>query len=405
MPDYTKFYSNLAKTIKASEVRELLAIISRRPDVISFAGGIPDPALFPKKELAEVAREVIEMYGDVALQYSETKGALKVREEICNYMKARRGIPCEPEGMVVTTGSQSALDLLARVFINPGDIVVAENPTYLAAIGAFKNSGARFIGIPIDDDGMKTDVLEEKIKNMSPEERARVKFIYTIPISQNPAGVCMSLDRRKHLLEIASKYDLLVVEDDPYSYLTFDSGVDRTSLKTLDKEERVIYMSTVSKILAPGLRIGWVISNTDVARKIELVKQYVDLHSSTLTQFIVAESMRKGIVDQVISRALPRYKAKRDTMLKAIEESFPEYTWYSKPKGGLFIFVYVYKKGFYADLLLQKAIEEYKVAYVPGGSFHVDGTGRNSMRLNFSYPTHEQIVEGISRLAKLIKES
>lgn len=405
MVDYSKFYSNLARAIKASEIRELLAVISRRRDIISFAGGIPDPALFPRKELAEIAKEIIEVYGDQALQYSETKGVLAVREEICKYMKTRKHFNCDPEDLIITAGSQSALDIVARTLINPGDIVITENPTYLAAIGAFKNAGARLVGIPVDDNGMKTHVLEEKLRSFSTEERSKLKFIYTVPIAQNPAGVSMSYDRKKHLLEIASKYDLLVVEDDPYSYLIFEEGVDKTNLKALDSENRVLYMSTISKILAPGLRIGWVVAGHELSRKIELLKQYVDLHTSTLTQFIVGEAIRRGVVDQVISRALIHYKAKRDTMLKAIGENFPDYTWYSKPVGGLFIFVYVYKQGFNAGVLLSKAIDEYKVAYVPGGSFHVDGTGENSMRLNFSYPSHEQIVLGISRIAKLIKEA
>ena len=405
MVEYSKYYSKLALSIKASEIRELLAIIGRKKDVISFAGGIPDPLLFPREELAEIAKEVVTKYGDVALQYTETKGILEVRETICNFLARKKNISCEPEQVVITSGSQSALDLLARVFIDHGDVIIAENPTYLAAIGAFKNSGARFIGVPLDDKGMNVELLEKKLREMPREERMKVKFIYTIPIAQNPAGVTMSSERKKHLLEIASEYDLIIVEDDPYSYLVFEEGVDTQALKNMDKEGRVVYMSTVSKILAPGLRIGWVVADEDIARRIELVKQYVDLHTPSLTQLIVAEAMKRGVIDKVVSRALPHYKAKRDTMLKAMKEFFPEYTWYSKPVGGLFIFTYVHKEGFNAGQLLPKAIEEYKVAYVPGASFHVDGTGVNSMRLNFSYPTHEQIYEGIKRLAKLIEEA
>lgn len=405
MVNYSKYYSNLARSIKASEVRELLAIITKRREVISFAGGIPDPALFPREELAEIAKDVIAKYGNIALQYSETKGVLEVRETICNFLKRTKNVKCEPEEVVITTGSQSALDILARVFIDPGDIIIAENPTYLAAIGAFRNAGAKFIGIPLDDSGMRIDILEEKLRETPSEELERIKFIYTVPIAQNPAGVTLSKERKKELLEIASKYDLIIIEDDPYSYLVFEEGVDTNTLKSMDREGRVIYMSTVSKILAPGLRIGWITANIEIARKVELVKQYVDLHSPTLTQLIVSEAIKRGIIEKVVSKALPHYRAKRDTMLKAIKEHFPEYAWYSKPVGGLFIFTYIYKKGFDAGLLLPKAIDEYKVAYVPGGSFHVDGTGENSMRLNFSYPTHEQIYEGIRRLSKLIQEA
>lgn len=405
MPTHDRYFSKLAIKIKASEIRELLALIRGRKDVISFAGGIPDPVLFPKKELGELASKVVEIYGDHALQYSETKGIIEVRETIADFMAKRKNIKADPEDIIITTGSQQALDLISRVFIDPLDIVITENPTYLAALGAFKNVDARILGVKIDDYGMKTDLLEDMLKNMSPEERRRVKFIYVIPVAQNPAGVTMTRDRKKHLLEIASRYDLLVVEDDPYSYLVFEEGVDTASLKSLEKEGRVIYTSTVSKILAPGLRLGWVVADKDIIRKIEMVKQYADLHSPTLNQFILAEAIKTGVVDRVISRAIPHYKAKRDLMVKVMTETFPDYTWYSRPVGGLFIFTYVYKESFYADVLLEKAINQYKVAYVPGGSFHTDGTGRNSMRISFSYPTQEQIVEGITRLAKLIIES
>jgi len=405
VPVYSKYYSSLARSIKASEIRELLAIIKAKKNIISFAGGIPDPALFPREELAEIAKEVIELYGNDALQYSETKGVREVREVLCSYLAARKRLKCEAENLIITTGSQSALDLIARTLLDPGDMVITENPSYLAAIGAFRSVGARFIGIDIDNFGMKTHILEEKLKSMNEEERKRVKFIYTIPIAQNPAGVTLSSERKKHLLEIASQYDLLVVEDDPYSYLVFDENVDNTTLKALDSEERVIYISTISKILAPGLRIGWIVGPGDLIRRVELVKQYVDLHSPTLTQYIVAEAVKRGVIDKVISRAIPHYRAKRDLMLKVMSEYFPEYTWYSKPVGGLFVFAYVYKENFDAGRLLPIAIEKYGVAYVPGGSFHVDGRGANSMRISFSYPTHEQIIEGVKRLAALIKES
>lgn len=404
MVNYQKFYSSLAKSVKASEIRELLALIRGRRDVISFAGGIPDPALFPKERLSKIAEEVIIQYGNDALQYSETKGILEARETISDFLLRKKSIVADAEQIIITTGSQQALDLIARVFADPGDIIITESPSYLAALGAFKNARARIIGVKIDDYGMRTDILEDILRKMSPEERQRVKLIYTIPVGHNPAGVTMNGERKRHLLEIASQYDLLVVEDDPYSYITYEDA-DVSSLKSIDKEDRVIYLSTVSKILAPGLRLGWIVANPDIIRRIELLKQYADLHSPTLNQFILAEAIKRGVIDEVIAKAVPHYKAKRDAMLEAIEENFPEYTWYSKPVGGLFVFTYVYKDSFLADVLLEKAVKEYKVAYVPGGSFHPDGTGRNSMRLNFSFPSVEQIREGIARLAKLIKEA
>jgi len=402
--DYTKYYSELAKKIKASEIRELLALIRERKDIVSFAGGIPDPATFPKEKLAEISKYVIETYGDSALQYSETKGIIEVRETLSDFVWRYRYISADAEDIIITTGSQSALDIIARALIDPGDTIITENPTYLAALGAFKNSGAKIVGIPIDEKGIKTDSLEKKLKELA-ERRERVKFIYVIPVGLGPAGTTMDKDRKKHLLEIASKYDLLIVEDDPYSYIIFEPNVEVSSLKSMDSEGRVIYMSTVSKILAPGLRIGWIIANHELIRKFELIKQYVDLHSPTLNQYIVAEAVKRGIVIETVNKAVPRYRRKRDVMVKAIDDEMGELVQYYKPVGGLFVFTYVKTDKFYSDVLLEKALMQYKVAYVPGGSFHPDGTGRNSMRLNFSYPSEEQIEEGISRLASFIKES
>jgi len=399
LPVYDKFFSSVAKSIKASEIREILAIIRERKDVISLAGGIPDPQTFPREELAEFAKKMIIEMGNQALQYSETKGILEVREMLSHFLLESRGISVDAENIIVTTGSQQGLDLIARTFLDPGDIVITENPSYLAALGAFKIRGARLVGIKIDKQGMRTDLLEETVKKLVNEGK-KIKFIYTIPVGQNPAGTTMPPDRKKHLIEIANKYDLLVIEDDPYSYFIYDETVDITPLKAYDEEDRVIYMSTISKILAPGLRIGWLACPSGVTRKLELIKQYMDLHTPTLNQFIVAEAIRTGLVSQHAHKLSPFYKKKRDTMLKAIKDYFPENVWYTEPVGGFFVFVYVNKKGFDTGKLLYKAIDKYKVAYVPGKSFHTDGTGENSMRLSFRYPPPELIEEGIRRIPR-----
>jgi len=404
LPDFIKYYSDLAKKIKASEIRELLALIRERKDVISLAGGIPDPAIFPKEKLAQIAKYVIETYGDDALQYSETKGIIEVRETLSDFVLRYRQITADAEEIIITTGSQSALDILARTLVNPGDVVITENPTYLAALGAFKNNGAKIVGIPIDEKGIKTDILEQKLKSLI-ENGERVKLIYVVPVGQNPAGTTIDKDRKHHLLELASKYDTLIVEDDPYSYIIFEPNVEVASLKSMDSENRVIYISTVSKILAPGLRIGWMIAHPELIRKFELVKQYIDLHSPTLNQYIVAEAIKRGVITETVSKAVPRYRRKRDTMIKAIEEELGGLVRFYKPVGGLFVLTYVMDESFLADSLLGKALMEYKVAYVPGGSFHPDGSGRNSMRLNFSYPSEEQIMEGIRRLGLFIRSS
>lgn len=390
------------RSIRASEVRELLKLVRRAKDIISFAGGIPDPKYFPKEELAEIATKVIKEYGDYSLQYSETQGIYEVREEIAKFMYRTKKVKVDPDNIIVTTGSQQALDIIARTFISPGDKVITESPSYLAAIGIFRIAGADIIGIKMDDRGMRTLVLEEVIRRLI-EKGKKPKFIYTIPVAHNPAGLTMSLDRKKHLLEIASQYDLIIVEDDPYSAFVFEETADITPLKALDKEDRVIYISTVSKILAPGIRLGWIITPRDLTRRLELLKQYLDLHSPTLNQYIFAEALRSGLVERHIAKLKAIYREKRDAMIEAMDEYFPSYTWYSRPIGGFFVFIYVFKHGFDAKKLLPLAITKYKVAYVPGQGFHPDGSGENSMRLSYSYPPPDVIREGVRRLAELIK--
>jgi len=399
---YEKFYSRVAKSIQASEIRELLAIIKQRQDVISLAGGVPDPRTFPTDYLAKITYDIIKNKGTYALQYSETKGILEVREMLSEFLYKARGIVVDAENVIITTGSQQGLDLIARALIDPGDVVITENPSYLAALGAFKIRGAELVGIKIDKNGMRTDILEDTVKKLVKEGK-KIKFIYTIPVAQNPAGTTMPPERKKHLIEIANQYDILVLEDDPYSYFVFDDTVDIRPVKTWDTEDRVIYMSTISKILAPGLRIGWIAAPKMLTRKLELVKQYMDLHTPTLNQYIVAEAIRSGFIMEHANKIAPLYKEKRDAMLKAIKEYFPENVWYTEPVGGFFVFVYVNKPGFDTKKLMKVALDKYKVAYVPGKSFHTDGSGANSMRLSFSFPPPEVIEEGIRRLAEMIK--
>lgn len=404
MDRFDHLLSPIIKKIKASEIRELLKIIGKSKEIISFAGGIPDPKYFPKRELAEIAREVIEDFGDRALQYSETMGIYECRRAIAEFMYRTKGVKTDPDDVIITTGSQQAIDMIARAFLMPGDKVVTESPTYLASLGLFRAQGVDVVGIKLDDHGMKTVALEEELKRLKSID-ALPKFIYVIPTAQNPSGVTMSLERRKHLMELASKYDLIVVEDDPYSFFLFDDRAEATPLKYLDKEDRVIYISTASKILAPGIRIGWIMPPKELVRRLELLKQYMDLHSPTLNQYIFARALDKGVVDKHIEVVRKVYKEKRDHMIAGLEECFPNYTWFSRPIGGLFIFTYIFKEDFDAGALLEKAVNEYKVAYVPGRSFHPDGGGANSMRLNFSYPSISEIYEGVRRLAELVKNA
>lgn len=404
MDKFDHLLSPTIRKIKASEIRELLKIIGKSKEIISFAGGIPDPKYFPKKELAEIAKEVIEDFGDRALQYSETMGVYECRKAVAEFIYRTKGVKTDPDNVIITTGSQQAIDMIARAFIVPGDKVITESPTYLASLGLFRAQGADVVGIKLDDHGMKTLALEEELKKLKSID-ALPKFIYVIPTAQNPSGVTMSLERRKHVMELADKYDLIVVEDDPYSFFLFDNRAEATPLKYLDKEDRVIYISTASKILAPGIRIGWIMPPKELVRRLELLKQYMDLHSPTLNQYIFARALDKGVVDRHIEVVRRVYKEKRDHMIAGLEKYFPNYTWFSRPIGGLFIFTYIFKEDFDAGALLEKAINEYKVAYVPGKSFHPDGGGANSMRLNFSYPSINEIYEGVRRLAELIRNA
>ncbi|MCE4614450.1 MAG: PLP-dependent aminotransferase family protein [Desulfurococcales archaeon] len=394
--DYNRLFSHRTKYMKASEIRELLKLAEGK-NVISFAGGLPDPQTFPVDDMAKIASYIIETYGAEALQYAPTAGVTLFRKTLASWLDNQGVKVSNDDTILVTTGSQQGLDLTSRVLLDSGDIVVTEKPTYLAAINAFKPAEPRFIGIEIDDNGMKTGDLEKKLKSLSEEDLSRIKFIYTIPTSQNPGGVTMTMDRRKHLLELAEQYDLLIVEDDPYSHFVFEP-IEFQALKTLDKNGRVLYLGTFSKILSPGIRVGFMLGPENLVSMMELAKQAVDLHSSTLSQYVALEAIKRGVVDKTIEKAKKIYKAKKDIMLEALEVYFKGIGKWTRPVGGMFIFVYLFQD-IDTKPLMYKALEK-GVAYVPGGSFFVDGTGRNTLRLNFSYPTPDQIREGIKRLGE-----
>lgn len=392
-------FSKRSYYMRASEIRELLKLTEGR-DIISFAGGLPDPRTFPRKELAEIAKEVIEKYGDSALQYSPTPGVTPFRETLVEFLNSHGVSVTKDDQIVVTTGSQEALYLVSLTLIDDGDVVFVEAPTYLAAINAFRVYRPRLVSIPVDEEGMRTDILEEKAKKLA-ADGFKLKMVYTVPTCQNPSGVTMSRDRRKHLLEIAEKYNMIVIEDDPYSFFSFEP-LNVEHLKTMDKNGRVVYLGTLSKILSPGLRIGYAAGPKWIVSYFELAKQMVDLHSSTLTQYIAMEAIKRGLVDSTVERAKKIYKEKRDAMLDALEKYFPEGSRWTKPAGGLFVFAYA-PPGIDTKSLLPEALLR-GVAYVPGASFFVEGGGENTMRLNFSYPTIEQIYDGIKRLGSLIAE-
>ncbi|MCI4436829.1 MAG: PLP-dependent aminotransferase family protein [Ignisphaera sp.] len=398
--DYTRFLSVETQYMRASEIRELLKLTEKR-EVISFAGGLPDPQTFPVEEIAEIVSYVIKEYGASALQYGPTKGVTRYILELVDFLKRNRGIEASPEEVIVTVGSQQALDILARILIDPGDYVVVEEPTYLATLNAFRPRRPNFVGVPIDNDGMIVDILEEKLRKLYAEGK-RVKFVYTIPIAQNPGGVTLSRKRKEKLVELAEQYNFLIIEDDVYGLLVFEEGVDRTPIKRL-APERTIYLGSFSKVLSPGMRLGHVIAPKPLTDVIEKAKQAIDLHAPTLTQYIAMEALRRRVIERNIPKIISLYKAKRDAMLEALKREMPEGVWWSRPVGGVFIWLKL-NANIDTSELLPKAIER-GVAYVPGKSFYHDLSGIDTMRLSFSKPTIEEIDKGIRILGEIVRDS
>ena len=397
--DFEAYFSEKAKAMKASEIRELLKLVEAG-DVISLAGGLPAPETFPVDIIKEIAVEVLTKHADKALQYGTTKGFTPLRLALADWMEKRYGIPTSKVEIMMVAGSQQALDLIGRTFINKGDIVVVEGPTYLAALNAFKYYEPEFISIPMDDDGMIIDILEEKLKKLAAEGK-KVKFVYTVSTFQNPAGVTMSLERRKRLVELAREYDFLIVEDSPYAELRY-SGEPIPPIKHFDDEGRVLYLGTFSKILAPGFRLGWIAAHPHFIRKIEIAKQAVDLCANTLAQVIAWKYVENGYLDEHIPKIIEFYKPRRDAMLEALEEFMPEGVRWTKPDGGMFIWVTL-PEGIDTKLMAEKAIRK-GVAYVPGEAFFAHRDVKNTMRLNFTYVPEEVIREGVKRLAEVIEE-
>ena len=396
--DISRLYSDRAGKMRKSVIRELLKV-TQDPEIISFAGGLPNPRSFPIDDIWGVIEHVLKHQGKTALQYGTTQGLQDLREIIAE-RSVKEGVETTAEDIIITSGSQQALDTVGKMFLNPGDTAICGLPTYLGGINAFRSYESNLEGIPLDKDGMRMDILEDTIKKLLKDD-SLPKFIYTVPTFQNPAGVIMPESRRKKLIEIATEYDLIIVEDDPYGKLHYDVAHIKP-IKALDDEGRVIYISTFSKILAPGFRLAWTIAGDELTRKMIICKQALDLCTTTFNQFIAAEFMRRGSLDLHIMKLCEMYKPKRDIMINAMEKYFPEGYICNKPKGGMFAWPTL-TKGIDTETLFLDAIKQ-KVAYVHGKAFHVDGGGERSMRLNFSYSTDEQIEEGMKRLGNVIKE-
>lgn len=388
-------FADRMNNLKASEIREILKL-SGQPEIISFAGGLPAPELFPVEEMKQVSIKVIEEMGQEALQYSTTEGYAPLRQQICDRMKVL-GINAEADDILITSGSQQGLDFTGKIFLNPDDVVVVESPSYLGAINAFKAYECKFAEVPTDDDGM---IIEELDRILSETENA--KYIYVIPDFQNPTGKTWSVERRVAFMEVANKYDIPVVEDNPYGELRFEGEIP-PSLKSMDPDNRVIFLGTFSKTFAPGLRIGWVCANHAILDKYIMVKQGADLQTNSMTQREVSKFLEMYDLDEHIEKIKVVYRKRRDIMLQTMKENFPDSVKFTYPSGGLFTWVEFPEHVNTRELML-KAIEQ-KVACVPGGSFYPNGGHENAIRMNYSNMPEERIIEGVKRLANVIKEN
>jgi len=380
--------------VRASEIRELLKFTAR-PEVISFAGGLPAPELFPVREIEAAAMSALDHDGARVLQYSTTEGDPRLREIIATRMNRVRGTRRTADEVLITAGSQQGLDLTGKIFLDAGDVVLCESPTYIGAIQAFRIVQPRFVEVPTDDGGM---IIDELVRRLAAEPRARL--IYIVPDFQNPSGRRWPTERRQALLEAAARYPVVVIEDSPYAELTFD-GPPLPALQSMDTRGQVVYLGTFSKTFCPGLRLGWVAGPKELMDKYVLVKQGADLHTSTLPQRLLQLYLDRHDFDAHIQRIRALYHRRRDVMLEAMDRYFPPDVRYTRPQGGLFLWVELPEQLNARDLLAASLAEN--VAFVPGGAFFPNGGHEHTIRLNFSNMPEERIHEGIQRLARVIR--
>lgn len=381
--------------MRSSEVRDLLAV-TQRPDIIALAGGAPYTKALNLEKMKRILSNILKE-GPSVLNYGASEGYEPLRKWLTKFM-AEEDVDCTPDDIVITDGSQQGLELVGKIFLNPGDTIITEAPSYVGALNAFLSYQANIIQLPCDDNGMKMDKLAETLADLK-KNGVLPKFIYVIPSFQNPSGVTMSLARRKKLIKLAREYGTLIVEDNAYRRLSFEEE-PLASLKTLDPEN-VVYLGTFSKVLSPGLRVGWVVAQRPIREKLIFAKQAADLCSSSLSQRVVADYFAETDMKSHLKRLIAIYIKRRDKMLNACEEYFPKGVKWTTPKGGFFIWATLPD---YLDTtnMLAKAVDK-KVAYVPGKAFFADGTGRNCMRLNYSFMKESEISEGIRRLAEVIE--
>lgn len=393
--DITSKLSDKVKHLEASSIREIFKLLAK-PGIISFAGGAPDPNLFPKKEFAEIAKEILENEGNTALQYGITEGYAPLREWVKERLVGQ-GVLKADDDVIIVSGGQQGLDLASKSLINPGDGVVCEEPSFIGGLNCFRSYNAELFGVPVEDDGINTDELEKLLK-----KHRNIKLLYTISTFQNPSGITLSLEKRKKLLELAEKYDFLIYEDNPYGELRF-SGEEVPTIKSLDKSGRVIYFGSFSKILAPGMRLGFTSAKAELLERMIICKQTQDVHTNVLSQMIAYKFVTNYSIDQHIAKLREAYGKKCKLMMDTMDKCFPKSVKHTCPEGGLFLYCTM-PDGFDSKELMKKALEK-NVAFVPGTSCMIDDKAvYSTFRMNYSTASEEEIVKGVTLLGEVICE-
>lgn len=388
-------FSDRVKHLEASSIREIFKLLAK-PGIISFAGGAPDPNLFPKAEFAEIAKEILETEGNTALQYGITEGYAPLREWVKNRLVGQ-GILAKEDDVIIGSGGQQGIDLASKSLINPGDGVVCEEPSFIGGLNCFRSYNAELFGVPMEDDGLSTEKLEELLK-----EHKNIKILYTISTFQNPSGITSSLEKRKKILELAEKYDFLIYEDNPYGELRF-SGEEVPTLKSLDKDGRVIYFGSFSKILAPGMRLGFVSAKAELLERMIICKQTQDVHTNVLSQMIAYKFVTKYSIDEHIAKLREAYGKKCKLMMDTMDRCFPKEVSHTCPEGGLFLYCTM-PQGYDSKELMKKALER-NVAFVPGTSCMIDDKATYStFRMNYSTASEEDILKGVEALGEVLHE-
>lgn len=399
--DYNKLFSAVVTRSKASAIRELLKLLCK-PEIISFAGGLPDPDMFPTKDVSSIMQDVLTNSPKEALQYGATEGQDSFKQELVCLLQKTEGITCESGNLLIVSAAQQALDMVARLFLNPGDHIITAAPTYLGALQAFHVAGADIIGAKSDNYGVLAEDIEAILAAL--QKKGEVcKFIYLVPDFQNPTGTTIPQERRLKILEIAKKYGTLIVEDSPYRQVRFEGTAPDTFYKLDNGEGNVITLFTFSKVFVPGFRLGYILGPQEIIKKLVILKQAMDLCTSPILQLAAKEYLKRGLLLEHIKHIVAAYKEKRDLMLQMLKEHMPEGVSWTHPEGGLFLWLTMPKQ-LDAAKLLPRALEN-NVAYVSGVDFYPQADVHNDMRLNFSYSSREQIIQGVKRLAQTIKEN